>query len=208
MYVFWINWIFGVLGNLVASWIYDSLKLSPIKGGLVPTPIAEPSSFAVEAGGHSNPNRRKFSRAVEHGVYRFFSLYVLYAGFALPLMFKAVTLHREVLFSDIRFIGFMLPNAAFRGEFFQPVCVLLAISMSFPTADLAQALYVAYDRKFGPVSHHEWVIITMGAHVLVAACVASAVTYLYYQISFLQAVGSVLIAVGAPFVFGNMKEHR
>jgi hypothetical protein len=145
---------------------------------------------------------------VERGVYRFFSLYFLYAGFALPLMFKAVILHREVLFSDIRFVGFLLPDTAFRGNFFQPVCVLLAIALSFPTADLAQAAYVAYDRKFGPVSHHEWVIITMAAHVLVAACIASAVTYLYYQISFVQAVGVVFIVAAAPFVFGIMKERR
>ncbi len=82
------------------------------------------------------------------------------------------------------------------------VCHLLAVALSFPTADLAQAPFPAYDGKFGPVSYREWVFITIASHMLVATCIASVVAYRCYQIPLIQALGFGFMLAALPFVFG------
>lgn len=201
-----VAWIFGIVGNLVASYVYDAFNLAPLRRphGQEQTlqELAATPAFITNDSGHPNRNRRRVSDAIERLVIRFFSLYCLYAGFALPLMIKAMFPQREVLLSDARIIGIMLPNLVIHGAIFQLTCILFALVLSFPTARFALFVYNTYDRMFRPTSYNEWARLTVGAYLFVGAVLAVGTTYLYYQVSFLQAVITVLLVAAAPVALG------
>lgn len=201
-----VAWIFGIVGNLVASYVYDAFKLAPLREphGQEQTlhELAATPTFITNDSGHPNRNRMRVSDAIERLVIRFLSLYCLYAGFALPLMIKAMIPQREVLLSDARFIGIMLPNRAIHEASFQLACILFALALSFPTAQFARFVYNTYDRMFQPISYNEWARLTVGAYLFVGAVLAVGTTYLYYQVSFLQAVITVLLVAAAPVALG------
>jgi hypothetical protein len=164
---FLLNWIFGVVGNLVASWIYDAFRQSPTR--LVPaqTHAAEPVSYVVASDVHPNRNRRRLAEASERIVHRFLSFYFLYAGLALPFMIKMMISGREVLLSDARLLGGALPDLPLNGILLQPICILVAIGLSFPVGNLAHKVEVAYDRTFGPLSRRERTSISLVTHLTV-----------------------------------------
>jgi hypothetical protein len=204
---FLLNWIFGVVGNLVASWIYDAYKQSPTR--LVPTQThaAEPVSYVVASDGHPNRNRQRLAQASERILHRFLSFYFLYAGLALPFMIKTIS-GREVLLSDARLLGGALPDLPLNGILLQAICILVAIGLSFPVGSLARKVEVAYDRTFGPLSRRERTSISLVTHLTVGSFLAVIVTTFYYHISLFQAAAAVFMVVVAPIALQMTSDRR
>jgi len=190
------EFILSIVASLIAAFIFQFLQGDKhIRfRGLPPAPPGPIDNIAMMTD-HREENRRRVRDFFQGCLLRFVTFYSIYICISAPLVLKAMFSHNVVVLSDARFIGLFLPEIPINGQWIQLCLVLIAIALYLPISHLVRKSVALFESFFGFRAATAKVRFTVGCYLSTGALLAVATTYLYYQVSFIQAVSSVMFVV-------------
>jgi len=201
--------------NLIAAFIYAGIiwlwqqrgqRISHSKPEHLPQLSIKPSDPDYRA-----RNRQIAERAVHRFTFYFVTFAALYLSITMPLVFKALFSKTQVLLSDARLVGNLLPNIPIDKNYLQATFFVIAAVLYLPLIALAEfiasLLYPLID-AFHPPTERRWSASTMLIFFLFCIPVASTSVWLFYEKTFQDSLFTVLIVLFFVCAFGQSQIGR
>ena len=186
-----INIFLGVAESLIAALIYDADKSRRYA-----RPAEDNFSLGHLGQGGAYDNRRR-NRERIMTFFRFvFTFYALYAAVHMPIMLKTSHPGGVVFLDQARFIGGYLPHWGVTSDFIQAPSAAIAGLLYFPLLYIGLAASIPVTGiidKFTEVTRGTAIAVTIIIFALLCIMVATAVVYLFYDVTPQEA----LISIGA-----------
>lgn len=206
--------IWNIFLNLIAALIFSGLTWLWQRRGsrLMPSVIVDLPPQVEEP----EPDRRTHNRqAAEQFFYKFFfylsTFGVLYLSITMPPLFKALFSKTDVLLSDARFIGDLLPAVPIGKSYLQVAFFSIAAALYVPMlmfAEFITSLLHPLIDSFRPVTGRIWSATTMLVFFLFCIPVSAASIWLFYPKTFQDCLISVFVFLFVVFAFGQAQGGR
>jgi hypothetical protein len=207
------NDLWNIVLNVVATFVYAAImwlwksrrRRSPPPPQPPPPPLRQSASTP---GDDETPidRRARNRQALETAAYRFVfyvtTFGVLYLSVTMPPLLKTMLSKTEVLLSDARVIGELLPPVPIGKSYLQATFFLVAAVLYVPLLFLAESITPFVSPvvdAFVPVTHRIWSAITMLTFLLFCIPTAATSIWLYYDKPFQDAVLIVLVGLVMAF---------
>ena len=203
------NIVLGVIGSLIASFLFELLRGN---SDWFPNPSRPPVDMQAPTpeSDAREMNRRRAKMAFFNGFFFLYTFFITYQAVSLPPIVKVMLSKKELLLSDAKYIGVVLPNIAITNDIAQIGLLAVTIAVYIPLfvfiTFLAQLLAPVVD-KFVVINIVVWRKIQAILFVVFAALLAVLSIWLFYPLTLKDAGMNFLavIALGMVFILAGKR---
>ena len=199
----------GIIGSLIAAVIIELLR---VKSNWFPDPSAPPPSIPrVQSDTDIREMNRQRVKLTDLNLFFYlYTFYLFYLALALPPIIRETVLNVELLLSNAKFIGEILPEVPISKDMAQPPLLIIALLLYIPALFfinfLARILAPSVD-KFWRVTIPVWRKIQGILFVFFSACLAVISIWMFYPLTLKDASLNFfgLAAIGALFILAGKR---
>ena len=202
-----------VYAGIVWAWQNQGSRSSRFPPQPLPLGASAPPSPGPSTGRPDRRvrNRQALTRAAHRFLFYVTTFGVLYLSVTMPPLFKALFTKGEVLLSDARFIGHMLPSVPIDKSYLQVTFFLIAATLYLPLLEVAKfltsLLFPVID-KLLPVTERIWSASVMLVFLVFCIPVAATSIWLFFEKSYQDAFLMVLFVLFLVFALGQSQGGR
>lgn len=198
------NLIIGIVGSLIASVIFETLRSFT---GIYPEPSPPPLQNGPSGDDDGDPrrqNRERIKRMFSNLLFYTLTFFLIYEALSLPLFVKVFFSKETVLLSSAKIIGFMLPDVVVTSEVVQVKLLFFVVPLYTVSLLLVNlltefvAIFVNYIWKITPLVRQR---IQLVLFVGIAASLAIVSIWLFFPVTLQDAIYNFLGAIAVAALF-------
>ena len=157
-------------------------------------------------------NRARLAETMKGLIFYVLTFWLLYWSIVSPAIFKGIGSKTPLLLSQARFVGELLPDMPIDGSVFQGAFLIAAMILYLPVLWIAQWLAsgpIAILRHYIEMNRGNRMRVTLLFFMLLCLPIAAASIFLFYEITYQDAMSRVLGVLAIVGVFiGASSERR